>query len=250
MMSMQPSLEGLVKEHYPNAVTEIAFIEQIWQVLGENKAIDLSKVLLADSVCADDVIPIHESDIPLTKRLGKLRKHFLGPFSMGGLAGIPYSGLTGLSTVAHHIPDGGSVLIAYGPHIGITDSGELGRLLRPGQHKESAACGALTLAIEHFRSSPDYVPPYNEDDTEQMTLERRLLPFRTQILEAEKPLLVATEIAYTIIHELIHRYVRSNKNAFACEYLALAGGIVINTSPNAEDYIDLRHLSLLRVSEL
>lgn len=251
MSSTSPSLESLIKEHYPNAVTEIAFIEQIWQVLGKNDAIDLTKVLLANSVCADDIIPLHESDIPKAKRQGKLKNHFLGPFSMGGLAGIPYSGLTGLSTVAHHIPDdGGSVLISYGPHIGITDQGELGKLLRPGQHKESAACGALTLAIEHFRSSPDYVPPYNEDDTEQMALERRFLPFRTQILDAENPLLAATEIIYTIIHELIHRYVRSKKSEFGCEYLTLAGGIVINTSPYSEDYIDVRHLSLQRVSEL
>jgi len=250
MMSTPPSLEGLIKQHYPNAITEIAFIEQIWRILGENEAIDLSKVLLANSVCADDVIPIHESDIPLAKSVGKLSKHFLGPFSMGGLGGMPYSGLTGLSTIAHHVPEGGSALIAYGPHIGINDQGELGKLLRPGQHRESAACGALTLAIEHLRSSPDYIPPYNDDDTEQMTLERRLLPYRTQILEAEHPLLAATEIAYTIIHELVYRYVRAKKSEFKCEYLTMAGGIVINTSPHTADYIDLRELRLFHVSEL
>ena len=249
-MAPTPSIDRLIREHYPDAVTEVVFFERIWQVLEENQHIDLSKVLLANSLCADDVIPVRESDIPSIKTQGKLKRHFLGPFSMGGMAGIPYSGLTGLSTVAHHIPDGGSVLIAYGPHIGITDRGDLGMLLRPGQHRESAACGALTLAIEHFRSSPAYQPPCNDDDTEQMTLERRLLPFRPQILSAEKPLLAATEIAYTIIHELIHRYVRTQISEFSCEYVAFAGGIVINTNPFSEDYVDPRHLSVVRVSEL
>ena len=249
-MAPIPSIERLIKEHYPNAVTEVTFFEQIWQVLEDNQQIDLSKVLLANSLCADDVIPVRESDIPSVKTEGKLKRHFLGPFSMGGMAGIPYSGLTGLSTVAHHAPDGGSVLIAYGPHIGITDRGDLGILLRPGQHRESAACGALTLALEHFRASPEYLPPFDDDDTEQMTLERRLLPFRSQILNAENPLLAATEITYTIIHELIHRYVRARIGEFSCEYLTFAGGIVINTNPYSEDYLDPRHLSVMRVSDL
>jgi hypothetical protein len=249
-MTTTPSLDRLIKKHYPEAITEVAFIERVWRLLGDEHHIDLSKVLLANSVCADDVIPLRESDIPLPKTKGKLKQHFLGPFSMGGLAGIPYSGLTGVLTVAHHVPDGGAALIVYGPHIGITDQGELGKLLRPGQHRESAACGALTLALKHFQSAPGYLPAYDDDDTEQMTLERRLLPFREQILTAEKPLRAATEIAYTVIHELIHRYVRTQKKEFSCEYLALAGGIIINTSPQHEDYVDLRHLSVMRVSDL
>lgn len=249
-MTTSSSLDRLIKKHYPAAMTELTLIERVGQLLGDEYRIDLSKVLLANSVCADDVIPVRESEIPLAKVQGKLKKHFLGPFSMGGLAGIPYSGLTGMLTVAHHVPDGGSALIVYGPHIGITDRGELGRLLRPGQHEESSACGALTLALKHFQSAPDYLPAYDDDDTEQMTLERRLLPFREQILAAEKPLPAATEIAYAIIHELIHRYVRTQKKEFTCEYLALAGGIVINTSPQNQDYVDLRHLGVLRVSEI
>jgi len=249
-MTTPSSIESLIKEHYPNATAESAFIEKVWDVLKDNGRIDLSKVLLVNSLCADDIVPLHESDIPSIKSEKKLKKHFLGPFSMGGLAGIPYSGITGLLTVAHHVPEGGSVLFAYGPHIGISDHGELGKLFRPGQHKESAACGALSLALKHFRSSPDYIPPYDDDDTEQMTLERRLLPFRTQILAAENPLHVATEITYTIIHDLIHRYVRTQKSQFECEYITLVGGIMINTSSYFEDYIDLRHLSVLRVSDI
>ncbi|MGY6276334.1 hypothetical protein [Methylomonas sp. MgM2] len=249
-MTTPSSIEPLIKKHYPNATTESEFIEKLWGVLKQHERIDLSKVLLANSVCADDIIPLHESDIPSIKSEKKLKKHFLGPFSMGGLAGLPYSGITGLLTVAHHVPEGGSVLFAFGPHIGISDRGELGKLFRPGQHKESAACGALSLALKHFQSSPDYIPPHNDDDTEQMTLERRLLPFRTQILTAENPLRAATEITYSIINDFMNRYIRAQKSQFECEYITLAGGIIINTSPYFEDYIDLRQLSVLRVSEI
>lgn len=249
-MTTTPSLEDLVRRHFPGAMTELAFLERTRDTLANDHRIDMSRVLLATSICADDVIPVRESDTPLAKRQSKLKKDLLGPFSMGGLAGIPYSGLTGMLTIAHHIPEGGSALIVYGPHIGMNDEGELGKILRPGQHHESAACGALTLALKHLQSSPGYQPAYDDDDTEQMTLERRLLPHREQILAAENPLRSATDIAYTIIHELILRYVRAQKMEFDCEYLALAGGVVINTSPQHDDYIDLRHFNIYRVGEL
>jgi hypothetical protein len=43
---------------------------------------------------------------------------------------------------------------------------------------------------------------------------------------------------------------RAQKKAFNCETIALAGGIIINTSPQQEDYIDLRNFSVRRVEEL
>ena len=248
-MSATASFESLVKQHYPKAVTEAAFRGKVQDALASGgHSIDPDKVLLVTSLCADDIIALRGSETPSHKT--KIKSDFLGPFSMGGLAGLPYSGLTGMLTVGHHIPDGGSVLIAYGPHIGLSDQGEPGKLLRPGQHCESPACGALALALRHFQSSPDYQPADNDDDTEQMTLERRLLPYRKHILSADNPLKAATDCAYNIIHELIGRYLHSQKKAFNCEHIALAGGIIINTSPRHDDYIELRHLSVRRVEEL
>ena len=158
---------------------------------------------------------------------------------------MPYAGLTGMLTIAHHIPDGGSALIVYGPHIGITDQGELGKLLRPGQHRESPACGSLTLAVQHLASFPDYQPVHDDDDAEQRMLERRLLPYREQILGAAHPLKAATDIVYILIHDLILRYASAQEREFRCQFLALAGGVSINTGPQHEDYVDLRHLSVL-----
>jgi len=247
-MSATASFEDRVKQHYPKAITQSAFREKMRDELANGHSIDISKVLLATSVCADDIIAVRGPEMPSHKT--RLKQDFLGPFSMGGLAGLPYSGLTGMLTVGHHIPEGGSVLIAYGPHIGISDQGEPGKLLRPGQPVESSACGALTLALKHFQSSQDYRPAYDDDDTEQMTLERRLLPFRGHILAADHPLKAATDCAYNIIHGLIGRYLHAQKKAFNCNTIALAGGVIINTGSQHEDYFDLRHFSVRRVEEL
>jgi len=242
------TLDDLIKKQYPNAVPQALSKERIRNTLAKQHRIDISKVLLATALCADDVIAVRGSETSTLH--GKLNREFLGPFAMGGLAGIPYSGLTGISTVAHHIPEGGAVAIVYGPHIGINDQGETGKLLRPGQHCESAACGALTLALRHFQSRPDYQPAYDDDDTEQTVLERRLLPYREEILAADNPLKAATDCAYAVIHELVHRYVKTRIKEFHCEYIALAGGVVINTGIQHDDYIDLRHLSVRHVEEI
>lgn len=237
-------MQDKVIQHYPNAITELGFLQNLRDRLVNQHQIDVEKLLLVTSICADDIIPIRQTEgAPSGK--GVLKREFLGPFSMGGLAGLPYSGLTGMLTVGHHIPEGGSVLIIYGPHIGLSEQGELGKLRRPGQAVESAACGALSLALRHLQSSVDYQPVYDDDDTEQMTLERRLLPFRAEILASEHPLRTATEHAYTIIHDLIHRYLQTQKEHFAGASVALAGGVVINTSAGHEDYFDWRHFGIV-----
>ena len=247
-MDTPASFDELLKQHYPRAVTQAEFRDKVRHTLAHGHGLDNAKMLLATSVCADDVIAVREEETPSLK--GKFKKDFLGPFSMGGLAGLPYSGLTGITAICHHIPDGGALLLAYGPHIGITDKGVLGKLHRPGQGHESAACGALTLAVEHLRASPDKIGVYDDDDMEQTTLERRLAPFRDEILAAENPLKTATDVAYRIIHGLIRRYVAARKPEFHCQHIALAGGVIINTSPDRHDYIDLRNLEVLKVADL
>lgn len=248
-MEKPASFDDLLKKHYPKAMTQEAFKEKVAHTLSIDHGLDLAKMLLTTSVCADDVIAVREEEAPSYQN--KLKRDFLGPFSMGGLAGLPYSGLTGLTAAAHHIPEeGGSMLLAYGPHIGISDGGILGKLQRPGQGHESAACGALTLAVDHLRDSIEHIGDYDDDDMEQKTLERRLKPYRDEILKAKDPLKTATDITYQIIHSLIRRYVTVRKSEFLCEHIALAGGIIINTSPDRDDYIDLRHLEVLKVSDL
>ncbi|MFM8333075.1 MAG: hypothetical protein ACKN9T_15425 [Candidatus Methylumidiphilus sp.] len=246
---MPPTFDELLKQHYPNAMTETAFRLNVRERLIASQKIDISKTLLATSICADDILATRDGDETHTFK-DAVRKDFLGPFSMGGLAGLPYSGLTGMLAIAHHIPEGGALMLAYGPHIGISDQGELGKLQRPGQSHESSACGALVLALEQLRAHVGPPPAYVDDDLEQSSLLRRLLPHREQILAADCPLKTATDRVYAIIHELMQQYVHARKAEFHCDYIALVGGIIINTSPEQDDYIDLRDFALLPVAEL
>jgi len=248
IMSNADSLQNMVRDHYPNAMSSANFKKEVLRFLVDQGFKDVSKVLLAVSQCADDVNALRDADVTVVRR--HFSSHLLGPFELGGLAGIPYGGLTGISTIAHHVPDDGIALIVYGPHIGLSCKGHLGKLMRPGQAHESAACGSLTLAVQNIMTQDHFAPYADPDDLEQGTLERKLLPFKDQIVQSENPLKTATDIVYSIIKASIYSYLHTKREAFALGRVLLAGTITINTSPDHDDYIDLRDLEAFHLRNI
>lgn len=237
-----------VLSHYPNAMPASAFRRQIVRWIEQTLGIDMAHVLLATSVCADDIVFV--TDVAGNVETHRAQDYLPGLFEMGGLAGLPFAGKTGMTAFAHHVPDHGAACIVYGSHVGMTDAGVLGKVLRQGQHEVSPACGALGVAIKHFQSTSDYDPVLDIDDAQEVLLEQRLKPYMAAILAASNPMQAASETAYSIIHDLILRYVTAVKAQFRCEHIALIGVLIINTSPEHEDYIDLRHRAVLRLAEL
>ena len=94
---------------------------------------------------------------------------------------MPWAGITGFGAMASHIPDGGSCLIVYGPHVGVDSRGNVGKVNRPGQKVPDSCCGSAADAAIYVgrvykgeilsRSSP-------EDciDTQQAYLRNALQP--------------------------------------------------------------------------
>ncbi len=242
------AIEAAVRSHYPQALPATAFRRQIAGWLEQHLGVRRNHVLLGTSVCADDIV--FSTDVAGNIETHQATRYLPGLFEMGGLAGLPFAGKTGMTAFAHHVPDQGAACIVYGPHIGMSDAGQLGKVLRPGQQADTTACGALGVAIKRFQAAPDYQPVLDEDDSQEALLELRLKPYMAQVLAAPQPLQAATEAAYTITHELIYRYVAAVKQQFGCERIALIGIVIINTSPVYEDYIDLRHKAVLRLSDL
>lgn len=241
-------VESHVRSHYPRALPAPVFRRDTMDWLQRELDMDTAHILLAKSMCADEIVFV--TDVAGNAEAYRATRRLPGVFEMGGLAGLPFAGKTGMAAFAHHAPDQGAACIVYGPHIGLSDAGELGKVQRPGQLAPSTACGALGVAVRHFQASPSYEPVLDEDDAQLALLERRLLPYKEQILAAPNPLQAATEATYTVIHELIYRYVTAAKTQFGCERVALIGALIINTSPQHEDYIDLRHRAVLRLADL
>lgn len=233
-------MNQFVNNEYPNADTGTAVTNKYLNFLEKEYGVDLSKMLFATSLCSDDVNVSTD-----------FRKVLSRPFSMGGLGGLPYSGLTGMVAFAHHIPDGGDAFIFYGPHIGITDEGELGKMTRPGQSRLTNSCGALMLGLERLQQESEiYVPINSELDYQQILLERTVMPYKQRIVEAKNPKKEITEVFYEEIHKKIQVLVKMAKKEFSCERIFLLGGIIINTSPEFNDMVDVRNFQVVHTNEL
>lgn len=236
---LQRKFDKVVQRHYPNAMdakdTSIHYLGKMQTEHG----INVSKVLMATSVCSDDI------NVPSTTFFNVL----FGPFVMGGLGGIPFVGKTGMTAFAHHIPDEGSAFIFYGPHIGVTLEGELGKMYRPRQENTGNSCGALMLALSRLEDE-GYTPEMNDDDYQQMKLEESLLPYRNQIVESENRSKEITEAAYEVIDKKIHEYVKECKDEFHVDRVVLLGGVIINTDYGVDDYFDPRNFEVIDLKRL
>lgn len=236
---LQRKFDQIVKGHFPNAMdAKDTSIQYLGKMQIEHK-IDISKVLMATSVCSDDI------NIPSTSFFNVL----FGPFIMGGLGGLPFAGRTGMTAFAHHIPDQGSAFIFYGPHIGVTLDGDMGKMYRPRQEETGNSCGALMLALSRFGDS-NYKPVINDEDYQQMKLEESLLPYREDILNSDNPQKAITEATYEIIDKKVHDHLKACKDEFHVDTVTLLGGIIINTDYGLDDYFDARNFEVIDVKSL
>merc|ERR1719401_1224618 len=92
--------------------------------------------LFGTSICPDE-INNEKGD------LADVMKEYWGEcFPLGGIGGAPFVGKTGFKAFSHHVPEGGHVLLLFGPHVAVSEAGEVGKYLREGQSSHSTACGA------------------------------------------------------------------------------------------------------------
>ena len=106
-------------------------LHKAWQYLRENHGYTAEKTLFIQSTCPDEI------NRTLGKPVSSYEFMNNDVFHFGGLGGLTGSGRVGLGACCSHIPDGGKVVIIFGPHIGITDEGEVGKVRRRGIAKPS-----------------------------------------------------------------------------------------------------------------
>ncbi|MEM6718825.1 MAG: hypothetical protein AAF611_05910 [Bacteroidota bacterium] len=236
---LQRKFDAVVKDIFPMAMdAKDTSIHYLGRMQIEHQ-IDISRVLMATSVCSDDI------NIPSTTFFNVL----FGPFIMGGLGGLPFAGQTGMTAFAHHIPDDGSAFIFYGPHIGVTLDGELGKMYRPRQEGTGNSCGALMLALSRLQDD-NYTPVMNDDDYQQMKLEESLLPYREDILKSDNKEKAITEATYEIIHKKIYAHLKSCKSEFPVDKVTLLGGIIVNTDYGLDDYFVAKNFDVINLRTL
>lgn len=227
---------AIIHQHYPDAITTIDGVNRMIDFIENVLDLEPSKIMLADSICSDDV-----NSIQYPARTNE----FLGPFKMGGLDGFPFTGLTGMGAFASHVPDEGAVFIYYGPHIGVSKNGAIGEIHRLGQHKNSGCCGAAKGALSKLVDN--LIEPNNitEMDYQMNTIEQILLKEKERILSAELPIKEATEVIYEAIDKRIIELAKATK--YNCKYVILMGAILINSDSDMGSFNEIRRFEYVNL---
>lgn len=228
-------MDNKIKEFYPDARPGKEMTKTCIQKLRDNHNFDFEKAILATSVCSDEVI----------RSATNFRDYMSlkDPFQLGGLAGFPFTGITGFKAFASHVPDNGCAVFLYGPHIGISDTGKLGSVLRLGQHAESSCCGALMGAVSNLSVSKK--AEFDEElDYQQWKITDQLAQFQEDIVSKDEPLLKATDKMFDCIDNRIKQLLVQTSSHFKGNKVALVGGIIINTDAGHPDWFDLREFSV------
>lgn len=225
---------AIIHKWYPKAITTIDSVNKIIDFVEYDLDLEPKQVMLADSVCSDDV-----NSIQYPARA----QEFLGPFKMGGLDGFPFTGLTGMGAFASHVPDDGAVFIYYGPHIGVTKDGTIGEIHRFGQSKNSSCCGAAKGALSKLINNQIEAGNITELDYQMNTIEQILFQEKERVLSFQAPLFEATEVIYEAIDKRINELVE--KTTYNCKFLILVGAILINSDSDMGSFTELRRFDVI-----
>ena len=217
-----------VRQFFPVAVSSSDFVLNIYKNLAAHNLAP-EQIMLAHSICSDDVNSI---EYPEEGR------QMLGPFNLGGLNGYPFTGLTGMSAFAHHVSEEGAALIFYAPHIGVSNSGELGKIIRVGQHAESSCCGAAALALSRLQNDEITAGSKPADDYQQHCLQEFLLNQKERVISSESPIKEATEVILEESGLMIDRLVQ--QTGFTGKYLFIVGAVIINTDWHFGSFLEMR----------
>jgi len=218
-----------LQKNFPGAIPDTVVLQRSIEAL-RPLGLEPENTLLGMSICPDEIN--HEKG-----DLSDIMKEYWAVkgevFPMGGIGGVPFVGKTGFGAFSAHVPDDGHLIVLFGPHLAISDSGELGKYLRDGQKGESTACGAVLAAYDACtckeRSAgilgKSFSEVLDEDDMQQSYLMQKIGQRLDVIEAAPVPLAELATQAYELVEEQMLKIVNTN---FGPGKLVLLGGIQIN----------------------
>eukprot|EP00523_Entomoneis_sp_CCMP467_P016228 CAMPEP_0168766108 /NCGR_PEP_ID=MMETSP0725-20121227/668_1 /TAXON_ID=265536 /ORGANISM="Amphiprora sp., Strain CCMP467" /LENGTH=440 /DNA_ID=CAMNT_0008815379 /DNA_START=22 /DNA_END=1344 /DNA_ORIENTATION=+ len=216
---------------FPGAQSNAELVEKVGKALkkygyGPNS-------LLATSFCCDEVNRPLEDD---------LSKAYGSPFNMGGLAGFPFGGVTSFAAMAKHIPDGGSCLVVYGPHVGVDLNGKVGTVNRRGKEKGGTCCGSAVAASQYVSAVAkgevqEAKAPTQSIDAQQLYVGSVLLPYAERLSKAADPMIELPYAMFEPVDDLTQKIVdKASSKVGGNGKIALLGGVQINTPDGVSDY--------------
>jgi len=224
------SFDETVKSLFPNALSNEDLVTSVVNALSE-KGYDGGNTLLATSLCCDELARVLEDDF--VEIYGK-------NFNLGGLSGFPFAGNTGFGAMAAHIPDDGYCLVVYGPHVGVSKDGTVGKVEREGIELVDNCCGSAIAASGYLQGITEGGATITTKiqeftDFQQGAVQELILPHGKRLASAENRMLELPYVLYESQDLLMGDIVQAGAGGTKAG-LALLGGIQINTGPDTPDY--------------
>jgi len=222
---------GKIEKVFPGAMTNKDLVNKVSDLL--DKYDYGSNSLVATSFCADEVNRVLEKDFA---------KVYDDNFSMGGLAGFPFGGVTSFGAMAAHIPDDGSCLVVFGPHVGVDSTGAVGTVERRGREKGGSCCGSAIAASGYVADvnggkAEKAAAPTVPTDAQQNYVGNLLLPYATRLEKASDKMVELPYALYDAQKKMIGDIIAAGAGNVAGDgKIAVLGGIQINTPEDTSDY--------------
>ena len=212
-----------VQEQFPEAKKGFLVTGKVLHVLTE-KGLSNENTLFGVSTCPDEI----------NRAVTQFGNYFGKTFNLGGLAGIPFTGMTGFGAYSHHPSEGGTLFILYASHVGINIEGDLGSCNRVGQSHHSSSCGSAVGAYNTLLNDAEYQheEPFDLQQTYVVNLVRNHLG---KIKGAENPMKELAEVVYQDAKKRIEQVIAGYDGP-----IVLLGGIQINTPNGSPDYFAVR----------
>ena len=222
--------DKVVKETFPGAISNDELLTKVVRVL-DSKGYTSRNTLLATSLCCDELARALEDDF--YEVYGK-------NFNLGGLAGFPFGGKTAFGAMSAHIPDNGNTLVVFGPHVGITQNGLVGKVERKGIKLVDTCCGSAIAASNYLKGITDGSTAVETQiksfaDFQQNAVKELILPHLTRLMDAENRMVELPYALYDSQNMLLSDIVKGKFDGLK-KGTAILGGIQINTGPDSPDY--------------
>jgi len=222
--------DAIVQDNFPGAVDNQQLVTNVVKHLS-GKGYKGDNTLLATSLCCDELARQLETDF---------NGIYGNNFNLGGLAGFPFAGNTGFGAMSAHIPDDGYCLIVYGPHVGITADGTVGKVERSGIELVDNCCGSAIAASGYVKGITDGGAQITTKlqeftDFQQGAVQELILPHGKRLSEADNRMVELPFALYDSQDMLLNEIVKKGSLGIK-RGLALLGGVQINTGPDTLDY--------------
>lgn len=228
------AFESNLRKNFPGALSNSAIALRVAASL-RDRGYTPTNTLFGSSLCSDEINDTAESLVgDFQNKLG-----VEGVFNLGGLGGLPFVGISGMGAFTSHCPVDGKIFIVFGPHVGISNDGTVGKIERVGKDSISTSCGAGIGAYKAIMAADPTKEEAKEvlgtkDFQEEYIISQ--LSNRLDALKGQDPSNETITYVTNKMYDLVWEMLRSEINAFTTKpdfwsgvsEVTLLGGIVVN----------------------